>query len=259
MRVADVMQSEIVTVSPKATVLAVERLMRHHGVRHVPVVADGKLLGVVSARDLARARPSPATSLARQELSYLLDRLAVEEIMSRPVIVVEPWRDLIEAVRLMLVEGIRALPVTEAGRLVGVLTDADVLKLFLSSTQAGEPSSRLDVALDDQPGALPDLVRVIEEARTRITNLVTLTTREGRRRAIVHVAAIDPRPAVASLRAAGYDVAEPWGGRNAARPVRAEGARPSAHAAGLEGPRRPRPADCGDQRQPVAAEPRNVA
>jgi acetoin utilization protein AcuB len=142
MRVADVMQSEVVTVSPEVPVPAVERLMRRHGVRHLPVVAGGKLLGIVSARDLARAQPSPATSLARHELNYLLDRLTVEDIMSRPVVVVEPSRALDEAVRLMLVEGIRALPVTEAGRLVGVLTDADVLGLFLTSTYAVDSAAR---------------------------------------------------------------------------------------------------------------------
>jgi acetoin utilization protein AcuB len=259
MRVADVMQSEVVTVSPETSVLAVERLMRQHGVRHVPVVAGGKLLGVVSARDLARAQASPATSLARHELHYLLDRLTVEEIMSRPVIVVEPSLALDEAVRLMLVEGIRALPVTEAGRLVGVLTDADVLDLFLTSTRAAEPSSRLDVALGDQPGALADLVRAIAAAGARITNLVTLRTRDGRRCAIARIAAIDPRPAIASLRAAGYDLGEPWGAGHAEPPVGSDAGRPAARAAGLEDPRRLRPAGNGDgRRQPAATGPRSV-
>jgi acetoin utilization protein AcuB len=167
MRVADVMQSKVVTMSPRATVPAAERLMREHGVRHVPVVDGEKLLGIVSARDLARALPSPATSLARHEITGLLDRLTVEEIMSRPVIVVEPSRALDDALRLMLVEGISALPVTEAGHLVGLLTDADALELLVGCLRATEPSSRLEVALGDQPGPLGQVGEPWPEARGR--------------------------------------------------------------------------------------------
>ena len=90
--------------------------------------------------------PSPATSLARYEVQSLLDRVTAAEIMSRPVIVVEPSRALEDAVRLMRAEGISALPVTNAGRLVGLLTEADVLDFVLTSTRAPESSSRAEVA-----------------------------------------------------------------------------------------------------------------
>jgi len=130
MRVLDVMQSQVITVLPQTSVPATERLMREQGVRHLAVV-DGEalLVGIVSARDLTRARPSPATSLTRHEVNGLLDRLTVAEIMTRPVIVVEPSRALEDAVRLMRAEGISALPVTNAGRLVGLLTEADVAEV----------------------------------------------------------------------------------------------------------------------------------
>jgi acetoin utilization protein AcuB len=193
-----------------------ERVMREHGIRHLPVVDDGALRGIVSARDIARALPSPATSLARHEVTGLLDRLTAEEIMSRPVVVVEPARALDDAVRLMRVEGIRALPATEAGRLVGLLTEADVLDLFVATMRAPEPSHRVDVTVPDYGGALDKVIGTIQGAGVAIAHLTTVTARDGHRHALVHLATIDPRPAVAALKAAGYDVGAPEGGRIAA-------------------------------------------
>lgn len=142
MQVADVMQSKIVTISSETTLPAAKRMMHEHGVRHLLVVDDGLLLGLVSTHDLARALPSPATSLARYEVRSLLDRVTAKEIMSRPVIVVEPSRALEDAVRLMRAEGIRALPVTSAGRLVGLLTEADVLDFVVATSRvAASPAA----------------------------------------------------------------------------------------------------------------------
>ncbi|HEV8640199.1 MAG TPA: CBS and ACT domain-containing protein [Methylomirabilota bacterium] len=208
MRVADVMQSKIVTISSQTTVPVAERLMHEHGVHHLPVVDNGLLLGIVSARDLARALPSPATSLARHEVTSLLDRVTAKEIMSRPVIVVEPSRTLEDAVRLLRVEGISALAVTDAGRLVGLLTEADVLDAFLATMRAAEPSSRIDVTVPDYPGGLADVIGVVEEAGVPIAQLTTVTPPDGRRRAIVQLATIDPRRAVAALETGGYAVGD---------------------------------------------------
>jgi acetoin utilization protein AcuB len=180
-------------------------------VRHVPVVAGGTLLGVVSARDLARAQASPATSLARHELPHLLEELPVGEIMARPVIAVEPAHALDDAVRIMVTEGVRALPVIEAGRLVGILTDTAVLDLFVTAMRAAAPATRLDLELGDGGGHLSEVLRTLEQAQAPIANILTLPTRHGRHRALIHIRTIDPRPAITALMARGYTVAHEWG------------------------------------------------
>ena len=174
MRVLDVMQSQVITVLPQTSVPATERLMREQGVRHLAVV-DGEalLVGIVSARDLTRARPSPATSLTRHEVNGLLDRLTVAEIMTRPVIVVEPLRRLDEALRVMRMERISALPVTDVGRLVGILTDADVFDLVVRSMRAAGPSSRLDVRPGAELGTLAGVACTVEEVGAPIADLIT--------------------------------------------------------------------------------------
>jgi acetoin utilization protein AcuB len=240
MRVADVMQSTVVTISSQTTLPVATRVMRAHGVRHLPVVDDGLLLGLVSTRDLARALPSPATSLARYEVQSLLDRVTAKEIMSRPVIVVEPSRALEEAVRLMRAEGISALPVTEAGRLVGLLTEGDVLDLVLATTRAVGSTSRVEVTVPEGRSGLADVIHAIEATGAPIAHLTTVAPPDGRRRAVIEVGIINPRQVVAALKAGGYDVEDLWR------------TRPSDRG----GSREPRPGGCGDSwRATVAAGP----
>jgi acetoin utilization protein AcuB len=206
MLVGDIMQRDPITVGPDTALPEAVRLMSQRGIRHLPVVAYGQLVGIVSDRDVKRAMASPATSLERHELQYLLERLRLREIMSAGVITIGPMMAVEEAARLMVQEKIGALPVTEAGELVGIVTETDVLRLFVRALGVGEASSRLDVSLGDAPGALAGATQALAAAGVSIASIVTLTTPDGRRQAVIRVATIDPRPAVRALARAGYAV-----------------------------------------------------
>lgn len=210
MLVRDVMQSRLVTISPNTTLPQATRLAAERRIRHLPVVEDGELVGIVSDRDLKQAMASPATSLEAHELNYLLNRLTVAEIMTRTVITIGSMFPVEEAARLMVQEKISALPVTEDGRLIGIVTETDIMELFVRTMAAGTPSTRLDVLLGDRPSALPEIVNAIEGAGLRATSIVTLRGRGGVREAVVRVASIDPAPAIAALEARGFAVRESW-------------------------------------------------
>ena len=213
MLVRDIMQSRLVTISPKTTLPQAMRLAAERRIRHLPVVENGELIGIVSDRDLKQAMASPATSLEAHELNYLLNRLSVAEIMTQAVITIGPMFPVEEAARLMVQEKISALPVIEDGRLIGIVTETDVLELFVRAMGAGTPSTRLDVLLsDDRPCALPEIVNMIEGTGVCVTSIVTLQNRAGVREAVVRVATINPGPAIAALEAAGYAVRESWRG-----------------------------------------------
>jgi acetoin utilization protein AcuB len=212
MLVRDVLTPNVISVSPKTTLPEAVRLMRERGIRHLPVVEDGKLVGIVSDRDLKRAMASPATSLEVHELTYLLNRLAVGEIMTRTVITIGAMFPVEEAARLMVMEKVSALPVTDADRLIGIVTETDVLDLFVRAMGAGTPSSRLDVRLGDRQNALAEVVRLAEDAGAVVSSVMTLVDREGRREAVLRLATINPGPAVKALEARGYTVTAPWRG-----------------------------------------------
>jgi acetoin utilization protein AcuB len=212
MLVQDVMQTKVVTITPKTTLPEAMRLVQQRGIRHLPVVEDGELAGIVSDRDLKRAMASPATGLDVRELTCLLDRLSAAEIMTRAVITIAPMFPVEEAARLMVKEKISALPVTEGGRLVGIVTETDVLELFVKAMGAGTPSSRLDVALGERPSALAEAVEAIESAGASISSIMTLVNRAGVKEAVIRVATINPGPAIKALEARGFGVRESWRG-----------------------------------------------
>jgi acetoin utilization protein AcuB len=206
MLVQDVMGKPVVTVVPATTLPDAVRTMRDAGVRHLPVVDGDRLVGIVSDRDLKRAMASSATSLQAHELTYLLDRIRIAEIMTRTVVTIAPMFPVEDAARIMVRDRISALPVTEGGRLVGIVTETDVLMLFVRALGAGEPSSRLDVAIATDRGALSDVVATAEGAGAPISSVMTLFDAAGNREIIVRVATINPARVVHALEAKGYRV-----------------------------------------------------
>jgi acetoin utilization protein AcuB len=212
MLVQDVMQTKLFTVTPETTLPEALRLTGQRGVRHLPVLDGDRLVGILSDRDLKRAMASPATSLEVHELTYLLDRLCVAEIMTRAVITIGPTSPIEDAARLMVLEKIGALPVTDGDRLVGLVTETDVLRLFVRALGAGEPSTRLDVGLGNRPHALAEVVQTVGAAGAEISSLVTLASEGGYKEVIVRVRTINPAPVVWALQARGFTARETWRG-----------------------------------------------
>lgn len=128
--VRDLMVPLPVTVTPQTAVADAHTLMQQRHIRHLPVLDNGRLVGIITDRDIRLVLPSPATSLSRWELNYLLVKLTVAEVMTRFVVAVLPTCPVPEAVDLMLRHKIGALPVLEQRQLVGILTRTDILRAF---------------------------------------------------------------------------------------------------------------------------------
>ena len=131
MLVRALMTGDPITVPPDTPVFEARQLMTDRRIRHLLVTRDGDLLGIVTDRDIRLNMPSQATSLSVWELNYLLTKLTVGEVMTRSVIVIGPDRDARDAAEVMLEHKIGALPVVDQGKLVGILTETDVLRAFV--------------------------------------------------------------------------------------------------------------------------------
>lgn len=131
MRVKELISGPPISIPPETPVLEARRVMQTRAIRHLLVVEDGRLVGIVTDRDIRLNMPSPATTLSVWEVNYLLARLTVREVMTKSVIVVEPDRDAREAAALLISEKIGALPVVDGGRLVGIVTETDFLRAFV--------------------------------------------------------------------------------------------------------------------------------
>jgi acetoin utilization protein AcuB len=163
-------------------------------------------VGIVSDRDIKQAMTSAALSADGRERDRLLDELTASRIMTPAVVTIGPMFGVEEAARLMATRKISALPVTEGDRLLGIVTETDVLGLFVRAMGALEPSSRVDVILREPGGPLGEIVRAVEGTGTRISSVMTLELPTGQREVVLRLATIDPRPVVKALVAAGHVV-----------------------------------------------------
>ncbi len=130
MRVRDLMTTILIAVEPETSVIDAKKTMAEHRIRHLLVMADDELRGIVTDRDIRLALPSPATSLSVWEINFLVAKLTVGEVMTKDPVTVGPGRSARDAARVMLERKIGALPVTEHGRVVGILTETDCLRAF---------------------------------------------------------------------------------------------------------------------------------
>ena len=135
MKVRELMSGAPITVSPDTPVFDARQTMIKERIRHLLVTEAGQLVGIITDRDIRLNLPSQATSLSMWEVNYLLAKLTVSKVMTRSVIIIGPDQDATDAARLMLEHKIGALPVLDAGHLVGILTETDVLRAFARGSQ----------------------------------------------------------------------------------------------------------------------------
>jgi CBS domain-containing membrane protein len=133
--VRDLMTEDVLAVHPTDTLATLRALMAERDVRHMPVVnGDGELVGLVSERDLLRHSLIQQSDVPDFVEDTILERLKVRELMNTGVESTEADRDIREAAQVMLENKYGCLPVVEGERLVGILTEADFVRLFAEGT-----------------------------------------------------------------------------------------------------------------------------
>ncbi len=150
------------------------KLMRDNKVRRLPVLdKNKKLVGIVSEKDLLYASPSPVTSLSVYEIQYLLARLTIKEVMTKDVITVEEDTLLEEAARIMADKKIGALPVMRGDKVVGIITETTIFKIFLEMLGARSLGLRLTMLVPEKPGELAKITAEITRLGGDIISLGT--------------------------------------------------------------------------------------
>ena len=139
------MTKKVITAPPDMLIHDAQQLMKQNHIRRLPVVDNGKLLGIVTTSRLREVSPSPATSLSVWELNYILAKMKVSEAMTRNVISTTPETTLEDAALLGNRHGVGALPVVEDGRLVGIITATDIYNVFIDVLGTREKGVRLRI------------------------------------------------------------------------------------------------------------------
>jgi acetoin utilization protein AcuB len=208
--IREMMQKNPVTIHPEASFYEALALIRDKGIRHLPVVdKNGFLVGILTDGDIREAAPSDATSLSVHELQYLLGKLKVSAFMTPKSKLTTISSDTIieEAVQLMHDHKIGCLPVVDRDKLVGLITETDVLALLVDLFGLKMKGTRLTVAIEDQPGQMHGILDIIKKHNVNIISIASPTFKvDGKRVAAIRIQTHQHEDLVKDLEQKGYQV-----------------------------------------------------
>jgi len=200
MLVRDVMTRNLITVDPETSFTDALKIMRENRIRRLPVLEDGKLVGIVTEKDILYASPSKATTLDVWELHYLLNKLKIREIMTRDVVTIQEDTPVEEAAKIMVDNKIGALPVVKGNELVGIITETDIFKVFLEMFGARKKGLRYTFKVPNVPGTFAKLSQKIFEAGGNIVSLASYGETEEVYTLVMRVEDIDHNKFLESMK-----------------------------------------------------------
>ncbi|HLQ40320.1 MAG TPA: CBS domain-containing protein [Tetragenococcus sp.] len=173
MAVRDFMSTDLVTVAPTTPIFDAIDLMKENDIHRLPVLADDKLVGLITQGVIQEAMPSQATSLSVHEVNYLLNKTTVADVMIKKVETIEPDAILEKAIFIMRKNNIGVLPVLERNHLLGVITNNDIFDAFLKITDYKTGGTRVVIEItEDHPGILANVTQVLAQAKLSISTIV---------------------------------------------------------------------------------------
>ncbi|BAI80950.1 CBS domain containing protein [Deferribacter desulfuricans SSM1] len=174
MFVKDWMKKDIVVVNKNDTILDALHLMREHGFRRLPVLEGDRLVGIITEKDIKDFSPSKATTLDIYELHNILAKYEVKDAMTKDVITVSPDDPIEKAAILLRDKRFGGLPVVDGeGNLVGLITAVDVFDVFVEAMGIREKGVRVNILVEDRPGAIAVLAKIIKQFDLNIISLAT--------------------------------------------------------------------------------------
>lgn len=218
--VRDSMVRDVVTVSPGTTAAEALRICRERGIRHLPVMEGGRMVGLISDRDLRLATPA----LGDRNRAAALEEIRVGDAMSREVTTSDPEDPIEQAAMTMHEKKIGCLPVVEGEDLAGILTSSDVMAALVNLVGAHQPGSRVEVAIPNRPGSLAEVAGIVRDKGVNIVSVLSAPAEDGedggapRSVAVIRLATINPAAVVEGLEEAGFPVL--WPPSPAGRPER---------------------------------------
>lgn len=164
MFVGERMSRPVISVTPDTPINDALAMFRKEHIRRAPVIKNGKLVGIVSETDLLNASPSDVSTLSIWEMNYLISKVTVKRVMNKKVITVSRDTPIEEAARIMADKKIGGLPVMDGERVVGMITETDLFKVFLELMGARDKGVRVTASIEDKPGELAKITKAIANA-----------------------------------------------------------------------------------------------
>ncbi|MCC4721498.1 CBS and ACT domain-containing protein [Salinicoccus sp. RF5] len=208
MLVERIMTSPVRTLTPEHTIEDAMNMMSTYSFRHIPLIDEEEnLVGIVSDRDIKLTLPSV---LSDNDPDFTL-KVPLSRIMRKRVTYCHPL-DFVEEIALDFYHyAIGAIPVLRNGKIVGIITQKDMLNTYLELTGITEPGSIIEVEVEDRTGVIYDIGRVFKELNIKIVSISVYRNKEkkGFKTIVLRVQAMNPRKAIDTLKDRGFTVLEP--------------------------------------------------
>jgi len=174
MLVKNWMSKNVITADVNDSMQDAMKLLKENDIRMLPVTKKGRLVGILTDRDLKRASASDATTLEVHELLYLLTRIKVKDLMTKNPITVLPEFTVEETARVLLDHKISGVPVVDSqGNVAGVITQTDIFRVLISLTGIGNEGIQFGFKVDDRPGSIKEVADIIREFGGRMVSILT--------------------------------------------------------------------------------------
>ena len=174
MLVKNWMSKTVITIDTEDSIQDAMKLLKTHKIRMLPVIKKGKLVGVITDRDIKRASASDATTLSVHELNYILSKIKVKDVVSNRLITVPYDYTIEETAEVLLNNKISGLPVVDHdGKIVGTITQSDIFREVISSAGVGRKGIQFAVQLKNKPGSIKEVADIIRGYNGRIASILS--------------------------------------------------------------------------------------
>ena len=203
------MSTHVVAVGEDTSIHDAKKIMEAHNIRRLPVMKKNQLVGLVTERMLFKAFPSPATALGINEMSSLANKTTIKDIMVKDPSTISPDVPPEEALQLGQEMGYGAFPVVENERLIGIVTESDIVRLMTRILGGKRESKRITMRTSQEFGTMQKIMKILDNNRTVLLSLVTLPPEHGEDTwlIVLRVKSEDAEPIAAELTSSGFTVA----------------------------------------------------
>lgn len=208
MFVQQFMTSQVISVLPTESILNAMNIMKTKQINRLPVINGGKLVGLVTDGDLRAASPSPVTSLSKFEMNELLSKVSIKDVAVKKVVTCAPDTLIEDAALLMREHKIGGLPVMEGNKMVGIITQNNIMDAFLDIMGARSPGKRIVVETRDEIGIVSEVSSIIKSFGIDITSFAVYHLPNRRAQILCRLNGEQAEEAVKELVAKGFDITQ---------------------------------------------------
>jgi len=173
MLVMNWMSKTVVTVDINDSMKDAIKLLKENDINMLPVMEKGKLVGILTDRDVKRSSASDATTLEIHELLFLISKIKAKDIMTKDPITVSSDYTIEETAGVLLENNVSGVPVVDKKKVVGVITQTDIFRALISLTGVGKRGLQFAFKVEDRPGSIKEITDVIRKYGGRMVSILS--------------------------------------------------------------------------------------